>query len=138
MADTSITRRAVSDFILELETARTKLAKQTLKRQRLELKKIQLDRQSVVYEANTMYNIATETDENGKAKYSNETMRKSRIEIVLSESKDYQKMLNTADTMKKRIYRFRCEEEITYATIKKLESLERLYFYDLESEVKAL
>lgn len=136
MADKEMTRKAMSDFIVALEKARTELATQTLKRQRIELKKIQLDREIVTFEANVMYNIATSTDEDGKPTFSNETLRKAQASLDLSAAKDYQDMLAKSDRIRKQIYRYKCEEEITYTEIKKLESLERLYFYDLESEVR--
>jgi len=133
MADKNTVRQSITNFIVELERLRTAMAQQTLKRQRMELKRIILDRDIVTFEVNAAYNIAVEVNSDNKPLYPNETLRKSAIQKALDVSIDYQKMIKLGDQMKKKIYRYRCEEEILDLQIKKYESLERLYFSDIEN-----
>jgi hypothetical protein len=134
MPDRTEMRKAVTSFIVELEKLRDESAGLTLKRLRTELKRVMVDRLIATIEANRTIEVVTAKDANDKPMFSNETHRKAQIQCVLDGYDDYQKTLTIRDRLTKMIYRLRCEEEITDTQVKKFESLERLYFIDLENK----
>jgi hypothetical protein len=103
---------------------------------RKEIRTDQLSRKMSVYEANTVLNIVLAVDAEGKPKYTNETMRKAMVTKTLAEDTEYQAMVTGSDQSKKTLARLQQEESITNMLIKKYESYERLYFLDLEKEIK--
>jgi hypothetical protein len=134
MADRDVLREGITSFIAELERLRNELAGQILKRLRTELKRTMVDRAITTIETNRTLEIVTAKDTNDKPMYPNETHRKAQLQAVLDADNDYQKMLRLRDRLTKAIYRLRCEEYVTDAQVKKFESLERLYFIDLENK----
>jgi len=134
MPDRSTIREGLTSFIVELERLRKELAQTTLKRLRTELKRVTIDRLMATVEANQTIRIVTAKDENGKLAFPNETHRKAQIQKILDDGQDYQKVLKLRDRLTKTIYRLRAEEDIADSQVKKFESLERLYFSDLENE----
>lgn len=124
----------IVQYIAELENRRFALAKLIFKKHDREMKKVTIDRLIAIQEANVTFSVATATNEDGKPKYTNETLRKSTIDTMLYSSKDYMDNLKKSDKLKRFVCRASAEIMVEDAMIKKFESLERLNFAEMEAK----
>jgi len=134
MPDKETVRRELIPIISQLEKERNSLPKLTLNRNRSEIGRIKLSRKIALREAETVLTVCMATNENGKPMYGNESVRKAEVETRLAKDDEFCKWLRKDDSARNRIVRLRANESVNSATIKRLESMERIYLADYERE----
>jgi len=134
MDENLTTRQKLMFFVVELEKLRDEFTTQILVRQRLELRRLEYQRQQANIEANITLNISMAVDNQGKPIYTNESIRKANILLKVKGNTEHLTLRKQCSHLDKRILRLRAEEDITNTQIKKCESLQRVYFIDLENK----
>jgi hypothetical protein len=120
--------------IEELHGLRQQLTETVATRLSLELKKTQTERSLDLAWATITAEVIKETDENGKAKFSNETTRKAEIAIRSSKDQNVQSQQDLLDKYKTRLFDLKTKEDMLYADIERERAREKLYLIDLAPE----
>jgi hypothetical protein len=127
-------RDEVLRTIEELHNLRQVLTETVATRLSLELKKTQTERSLDLALATITAEVIKETDENGKAKFSNETTRKAEITIRSSKDQNVQSQQDLLDKYKTRLFELKTKEDMVYADIERERTREKLYLIDLAPE----
>ena len=134
MSDKQMIRSELLVFIDQLLKNRKALAELTRKRVLADLKRMVKERGLIERESAIALLVCSEQNENGKLVYSNEAARKAEITNRLAQDSKFAEGIRSIDAKRRYVVRTKADEGITSAVIKNLESLERLYFVDLEAK----
>lgn len=134
MSDKRTIRDELITIITVLMTHRKNLSESTRKRILSDLRRMVKERGLVEHEAKISLEVCNERNEDGKLVYSNEASRKAEITARLAKDDGFAQGIRSIDAKRRYVARARASESVLSATIKNLESMERLYFVDLESK----
>lgn len=134
MPDKKTLKKDLIDSIKLLLSNRWTLADFTKERVLTDLRRINKERELINLEAEVALDVCNERDEAGKPVYPNEATRKAEITNRLAKNKTFTKGIEFVSSKRKHVARSKAKEGLMSALVKTLESVERLYFVDLESK----
>lgn len=134
MPDKQTIRNELVTIIAQLLQNRKSMADLTKKRVLSDLRRMVKERNLVEQESKVALEVCNERNEDGKLVYSNEAARKAEITARLAKDDGFAEGVRSIDAKRRYVARARANESVLSATIKNLESMERLGFVDLESK----